>query len=89
MMMSLMIGTIVGILLGLRFKVFILIPVILVAAGAIIVAGHGLKVIVLTVVATAALLQIGYVVGCAARGYVDGYLQERTALRHDGLDLRR
>jgi hypothetical protein len=82
MMMSLMIGTIVGMLLGLRFKVFILVPVILVAAGAIIVAGHGLKVIFLTVVATAASLQIGYVLGCVVRVYVDAHLQERTTLRH-------
>jgi len=84
-----MIGTIVGILLGLRFKVFILLPVILVATGAIIVAGHGLKVIVLTAVATAVVLQIGYVLGCAVRVYFDAYLQERTALRHDRLDLSR
>ena len=88
-MMSLMIGTIVGILLGLRFKVFILVPVILVAAGAIIVGGHGLKATVLTVVAAAVVLQIGYVLGCAVRVYFDAYLQERTALRHDRLDLSR
>jgi len=89
MMTPLMIGTIVGMLLGLRSKVFILVPVILVAAGAIIVGGHGLKVIVLTVVATAASLQIGYVLGCAIRMYLDAALHERTALRHDRLDLSR
>jgi len=89
MMMSLMIGTIVGILLGLRFKVFILVPVILVAAGAIIVCGHGLKATVLTVVAAAVVLQIGYILGCAVRMYLDAYLHERTALRHDRLDLSR
>ena len=89
MMMSLMIGTIVGMLLGLRFKVFILVPVILIAAGTIIVGGHGLKMIVLTMVATAASLQIGYVLGCAVRMYLDAYLHERTALRHDRLDLSR
>ena len=88
-MMSLMIGTIVGILLGLRFKVFILVPVILVAAGAIIVGGHGLKATVLTVVAAAVVLQIGYVLGCAVRMYLDAYLHERTVLRHDRLDLSR
>jgi len=89
MVMFLIIGTIVGILLGLRFKVFILAPVTLVAAGAIIVASHGLKLIFLTVVATAVLLQIGYLVGCAVRVYFDAYLQEPTALRHDRLDLSR
>ena len=89
MMMSLMICTIVGILLGLRFKVFILVPVIWVVVGAIIVGGHGLEMIVLTVVAAAVVLQIGYVLGCVVRMYLDAYLHERTALRHDRLDLSR
>ena len=89
MMMSLMIGTIVGMLLGLRFKVFILVPVILVEVGTVILGGHGLKVIVLTGVAAAASIQFGYVLGCAVRMYIDAYLHERTALRHDRLDLRR
>jgi hypothetical protein len=88
MMIFLIIGTVAGILLGLRFKVFVLVPAILIAAGAIVVAGHGLELIVLTVLATAALLQIGYVVGCVVRVYADAYLQRRTALRHH-LDLSR
>ena len=88
-MISLMICTIVGVLLGLRFKVFILVPVILVVMGAIIAGGHGLKMIVVTVVAAAVVLQIGYVLGCAVRVYLDAYLHERTALRHDRLDLSR
>jgi hypothetical protein len=36
MMIFLIIGSIVGILLGLRFKVFVLVPAILIAAGAIV-----------------------------------------------------
>ena len=82
----LIIGTIAGILLGLRFKVFVLVPAILIAAGAIVAAGRGLKVTVLTMLATAALLQIGYVVGCVIRAYSGAYLQQRTASRHR-LDL--
>jgi len=76
-MFFLIIGTIVGILLGLRFKVFALIPAILVAACAIIATGHGIKTIAATMLATTALLQIGYVLGCVVRG-MPTYLRERT-----------
>jgi len=86
MMIFPIIGSIAGILLGLRFKVFILVPAILIAAGAIVAAGHDL---VVTFLATVALLQIGYLVGCVARVYANAYLQYRTALRHHRLDLSR
>jgi hypothetical protein len=78
MMIFIIIGTLAGILLGLRFKVFVLVPAILIAACAIIVTGHGLKVIVLTALATAAVLQIGYILGCVVRVYAGAYLQGRT-----------
>jgi len=86
MMIFPIIGSIAGILLGLRFKVFILVPAILIAAGAIVAAGHDL---VVTFLATVALLQIGYLVGCVARVYANAYLQYRTALRRHRLDLSR
>jgi hypothetical protein len=81
-----MLVTIVGILVGvllalLRFKVLVLVPTILIAACAIIVAGHELRVIALTISATAALLQIGYLVGCIARLYADAHLRARKAPR--------
>jgi hypothetical protein len=82
MMMFLIICTIGGILLGLRFKVFVLVPTILVAAGAIIMTGNSFKVIALTLLATVALLQIGYVAGCVIRAHVSPRLQQRMALRH-------
>ena len=69
----LIVGTIAGILVGLRFKVFALFPVILLVAGVIIVTGHGLKVTTLTVLSTVALLQMGYLVGCAVRAYFGTY----------------
>jgi hypothetical protein len=71
MMVFLIIATIAGILLGLRFKVFVLGPAILIAACAITVTGHELKVIVLTMLATAALLQLGYIFGCVVRVCAD------------------
>jgi hypothetical protein len=73
-------GILVGVLLGLlRFKVLVLVPTIVVAACAIIVAGHELKVIALTMLATVVLLQIGYLVGCIARVYGDAHLRARKA----------
>jgi hypothetical protein len=71
-------GAVAGILLGLRFKAFVLIPATLIAAFAIIAMGHGFKAIVLTTLATAALLQIGYVLGCVFRVYAGAYLSDRA-----------
>jgi hypothetical protein len=75
-------GMIIGILLGLRFRVFVLVPATLIAACAIIATGHGAKTIAVTLLATTALLQIGYVLGCVVRMYADAYARERVALRH-------
>jgi hypothetical protein len=83
MMISfLVIGTIVGIFLGIRFKVLSLAPATLIAVSAIIATGHGIKPIVVTMLATTVLLQIGYVLGFVASGYAKAYRQERMALRH-------
>ena len=82
-MLFIIVGILVGVLLALsRFKVLVLVPTILIAACAIIVTGHELRVIALTILATAALLQIGYVVGCIARVYADAHLRARKAPRH-------
>ena len=43
MMVFLIIATIAGTLLGLRFKVFVLVPAVLIASVAVIIAGHGLR----------------------------------------------
>ena len=65
---SFIVAPIAGILLALRFKVFILIPASLLAASLIVAISHQPKpTITLTVVGTAALLQIGYIVGIIAR----------------------
>jgi hypothetical protein len=67
MVAFLAIGTFVGIVLGLRFSVFILVPAILLAIAVIAATDTAVHqstgVIVVTVLATTALLQIGYVVG--------------------------
>ena len=72
----LIIGTMAGILIGLRFSVFALIPATLLATVAIIVTDqHGPKIIALTVLGTAVLLQIGYIAGCVVRFYARRYLE--------------
>jgi len=82
MIYFLTIGTIVGILLGLRFKVFVLVPATLIIACTIAVTGHGPKATAVTMLATTALLQMGYLMGCIVRMYADAYVRERTASRH-------
>jgi hypothetical protein len=58
-------GAIAGMLLGVRFKVLVLVPAFLVAAVVISLngSGHTLSSIVLTVLATVVSLQIGYIIG--------------------------
>jgi hypothetical protein len=76
-------GILVGVLLGLlRFKVLVLVPTISIAACAIIVTGHELKVIAFNILATAALLQIGYLMACTARVYADAHLCARKEPRN-------
>ena len=72
-------GAIAGIILGLRFKVLVVVPAILLATVIIIVSGSGdkLSVIVLTVVGTAVSLQIGYIVGSILRALARAYLPAR------------
>lgn len=55
---------IVGELRELRFKVLVLVPAILIATVAIVLCGHGLRVIIFPVAGTVALLQVGYIGGC-------------------------
>jgi heme/copper-type cytochrome/quinol oxidase subunit 3 len=76
------IGAIVGTLLGLRFKVFVLIPATLITAFAIVATLHEARTIAVAILATTILLQIGYALGCIAHAYADAYRQGRTASRH-------
>jgi hypothetical protein len=73
------IGTITGILLGLRFKVFVLGPATLIAAAVIVASGHQSNLATaLTVLGTVVLLQIGYLVGCILPALVRSHLHGRT-----------
>ena len=83
MIVFLVVGTIAGILLGMRFKVFVLAPATLFAAAVIIVSSHQSKVaMALTVLATTVLLQIGYLFGLAIRAMARARLQRRSTAGH-------
>ena len=79
MIVFLVVATLAGVLLGMRFKVFVLAPATLLSAAVIIASGHQPKVaMALTVLATTVLLQIGYLVGLAIRAMARARLQRRT-----------
>ena len=62
------IGAVAGMMLGFRFRVLVLVPATLFVAGVVtavgLVGGQQFRVIALTAVLTAVLLQVGYIVGC-------------------------
>jgi hypothetical protein len=78
MAVFLVVGTIAGVMLGLRFRVLILGPASLLATAVItvsgFVSGHEPRMIALTVFGAVASLQIGYLVG--------GILLARTVVRY-------
>ena len=73
MMLFVIIGTLAGALLGLRFKVLVLVPLILILACAIIASGDRWKAIAFTILATAVLVQIGYMLGLVVRFWAGRY----------------
>jgi hypothetical protein len=74
------IAPIAGILLALRFKVFVLIPASLLAAAVIVAISRQPKLTTaLTVVGTVVLLQIGYIAGMIARA-----LLQRSSVASSG-----
>jgi hypothetical protein len=78
MMAFLIFGAVAGFLLGLRFKVFVLLPATLITGCAIIISEHSLAAVVMTVLATAALLQLGYFLGCVVGVRAGTYFKART-----------
>jgi hypothetical protein len=77
------VGTLcIGTLLGLRFKVFVLVPAILIAACLIIATGDGLKAIAFTIFASAVTLQTGYALGLVVRVLAARHLWARNKPRY-------
>jgi hypothetical protein len=69
-------GAVIGTILGLRFRVLVLVPAILLAAAVIILSGsgHKLSVILFTLLGTVVSLQLGYIVGSILRFLGRSYL---------------
>jgi len=92
MISLLAIGMIAGIILGLRFRVLVLVPATLFAAGVVAVvglAGGQLgAVIALTMAGTAALLQVGYLVGCVLEVANPVRLPKRTTAGYTHPDTK-
>jgi hypothetical protein len=74
MMVFIIFGTLIGAVLGLRFKVFILIPTVCfalaIAAADGYARGHTLRWIALTMITAATSLQVGYIGGSILRSVV-------------------
>jgi len=79
-------GVIIGILLGLRFKVLVLVPASVLATVVIILSGsgHELSTIILTLVGTVVSLQMGYIAGSVLRSLARPYLPEWMCSRRSG-----
>ena len=79
-------GAIIGILLGLRFKVLVLVPASVLATVVIILSGsgHELSTIILTLVGTVVSLQMGYIAGSVLRSLARPYLPEWMCSRRSG-----
>ena len=73
-------SAIAGILLGLRFKVLVLVPAFLVTTLVIVALGTGQTVsaIVLTVLGAVVSLQIGYIIGSLFRAFARAHLRGVT-----------
>jgi hypothetical protein len=78
-------GVVIGILLGLRFKVLVLVPASILATVVVILSASGreLSVIVLTLIGTLVALQMGYLAGSIlrylARSYLPGWKRYRRS----------
>jgi tetrahydromethanopterin S-methyltransferase subunit C len=91
MLVFLISGAIAGILLGIRFKVLVVVPASLLAAVIVVANGSGqqLGAVVLTLLGTVASLQIGYVVGSILRALVRTRLPAAERHKRDGFTFRR
>lgn len=80
------IGTVAGIVFGLRCNVFVLVPITLLAVAGItlrnIATHQDVESIVIAVFASVALLQIGYIVGCVLRIAAQAHPPTRVNLPH-------
>jgi hypothetical protein len=91
MLVFLIAGAIAGILLGIRFKVLVIVPASLLAAIIVIANGSGREAgaVVLTLLATLAVLQIGYVVGSILRVSIRAHVPGAERNKRDSFAFKR
>jgi hypothetical protein len=91
MLVLLIAGAIAGILLGIRFKVLIVVPASLLAAIIVIVieSSHDWGAIVLTLLGTVASLQFGYVVGSLLRALLRARFPAAESHKRDSFAFKR
>ena len=91
MLVLLIAGAIAGILLGIRFKVLIVVPASLLAAVIVVVTegSHDLGAAVLNVLGTVASLQFGYVVGSLLRTLLRARFPAAESHKRDSFALKR
>jgi hypothetical protein len=70
-----------GALLGLRFKVFVLMPACLLAAAIVIPSSHGLRAAALMVFVAVVLIQVGYISGGLLRVLIAGRMPAGRSAR--------
>ena len=82
-MVMLLCAAALGTILGLRFRIFVLLPVMLVAAAGIFLfgvsSGQNFRIIALNLVAGGVSLQIGYFIGATLAEYRKRHTERRTA----------
>ena len=86
MVAFLTIGTVAGIVLGLRFNVLVLVPAILAATTIItlsdVASRQNVRVIALTAFATVVLLQVGYIAGRILKFAAQRHSPNQMFVRH-------
>jgi hypothetical protein len=92
MMISTLIGTLFGALLGLRFGAWIVALATFVAIGIVAVSGtvhgDGIMWIVLTAFAVAPSLQVGYIAGCTLRTIVAAHANSGVVMPTRGRAIK-
>ena len=93
MLVFLIAGAVAGLLLGTRFKVLVIVPASLLAAIIVFVivnsSGHESGAVVLTLLATLAALQIGYVVGSILQASIRAHLPGAEHNKRDSFAFKR
>jgi len=91
-MVILFCGAIVGVILGLRFRMPVMLPAMLLTVAGLVTdgvwSGHGFRVIAFGLLEAVVSLQIGYLIGCSVAVYWAGQAKARRVWGLDELIFR-